>query len=263
MKKVRRKIITIEEERCNGCGVCIISCPEQAIQIVNTKEGPKAKLVKEFYCDGLGACLGSCPTGALTIEEKEVEPYDEEATIARIKETAPHMLEIHLKHLKEHADELPQYHSHKMLQGITSCPSAKMLHWTEKDEVSNEAVKFKSELRQWPIQLHLVSPSASYFQDADLILVADCVPFAYPNFHADFLKGKAIAIGCPKLDDVDAHLDKIEQIIRNATIKSLKVVNMEVPCCFGLYHLAKTALAQSNKNIALEQEVISIKGERK
>ena len=220
MKKIRRKIIVIDEELCNGCGDCIISCPEQAIEIVDTKEGPKARLVKEIYCDGLGACLGSCPTGALTIEERKAEAYDEEATIARIKDVAPEMLDIHLQHLKEHAQELPKHHTHKMPKGMTSCPSAHMLHWEEKRKTKHEQrTTIPSELRQWPIQLHLVPPSAPYFKNADFILVADCIPFAYANFHQDFLKDSAIAIGCPKLDDVDAYVNKIEQIIETSDIK--------------------------------------------
>jgi ferredoxin len=263
MAKVKRKIIKIDEELCNGCGNCIPSCPEQAIQIVDTPKGPKARLVKEFYCDGLGACLGSCPTGALTIEERETEPYNEEATIARIKEVAPEMLDTHLKHLKEHANELPEHHSHKMHEGVSSCPSAQVLHWEEKKKTEEKITKIPSELRQWPIQLHLVPPFAPYFQNADIIIVADCVPFAYANFHQDFLKEKAIAIGCPKLDDVDAYTKKIAEIIKTANPKSIKVVHMEVPCCFGLVHIVKQALNQVKKDIPFEEVTIGIKGEIK
>lgn len=263
MQKVKRKIIKIDEEKCNGCGNCIPSCPEQAIQMVDTPKGPKARLVKEFYCDGLGACLGSCPTGALTIEEREADVYDEEATIARIKEVAPEMLETHLKHLAEHSQELPEHHSHKMPKGMTSCPSAQVLHWEEKKKASKKIAKVPSELRQWPIQLHLVPPFAPYFQNADLVIVADCVPFAYANFHQDFLKDKAIAIGCPKLDDSDAYVEKITQIIKTANPKSIKVIHMEVPCCFGLVHIVKQALKQAKKDIPFEEVTIGIKGEMK
>lgn len=261
MREIKRKIIKINEELCNGCGNCIPSCPEQAIQIVDTPEGKKARLVREFYCDGLGACLGSCPTGALTIEERYSEPYNEEATIARMREVSPEMLETHLKHLKEHAQELPEHHTHKMPEGITSCPSAEMLVWEEKKKIS-ETLKLPSELRQWPIQLHLVPPFAPYYQNADLVIAADCVPFAYANFHQDFLKGRAIAIGCPKLDDVDAYLEKVTQIIKTANPKSIKVVHMEVPCCFGLVNIVQEAMTQAGKKIPLEAVIISIKGER-
>ena len=263
MRKIKRKIIKIDEDKCNGCGNCIPACPEQAIQIVDTPNGPKARLAKEFYCDGLGACLGSCPTGALTIKEREADAYDEEATIARIKEVAPEMLETHLEHLKEHAQELPEHHSHKMPKGMPSCPSAQMLHWEEKKKTPEKEVKISSELRQWPIQLHLVPPFAPYFQNADLLIVADCIPFAYANFHQDFLKEHAIAIGCPKLDDTESYIEKVTQIIKTASPKSIKVIHMEVPCCFGLVHIVKQALSQTKKDIPFEEITIGIKGEIK
>ncbi|MFQ3675036.1 MAG: 4Fe-4S dicluster domain-containing protein [Endomicrobiia bacterium] len=274
MKKVKRKIIKIDEKLCNGCSNCIPSCPEQAIQMVETPNGPKARLVKEFYCDGLGACLGSCPTGALTIEEREAEDYDEELTIARIKEVAPEMLDVHLKHIKEHSEKLPEHHSHKMHKGMTSCPSASVMTWGKKSEVKHSGVDTlgssngakaptPSELRQWPIQLHLVPSFAPYFQNADLLIVADCVPFAYANFHKDFMKNKAIAIGCPKLDDVDAYVEKVTEILKTANPKSIKVVHMEVPCCFGLVNIVKQALEQAKKNIPFEEVTIGIKGEIK
>ena len=252
--KIKRKIIKIDEEKCDGCGLCIPSCPEGALQIVDGK----AKLVKEEFCDGLGACLGECPQGALTVEEREVEEYDEEGVIGHLKEQSPELLEKHLAHLKEHAHELPQYHSH---HGIASCPSAQMLQWEKKEEARGKEARVDSELRQWPIQLHLVPPSAPYFQNANLILVADCVPFAYPNFHTDFLKGKAIAIGCPKLDNPDAYVSKLTQILKGSDIKSLKIVHMEVPCCYGLVHIAQEALNRSGKDIPLERVKIGIKGE--
>lgn len=255
MAKAKRKIIKIDEEKCDGCGLCILSCSEGAIQIV---EG-KAKLVRESFCDGLGACLGECPQGALAIEEEEVEEYDEEGVIAHVKEKSPELLERHLEHLKEHAHELPEYHSHT---GISSCPSAQMLHWGRQEEV-RPAAKISSELRQWPIQLHLVPPHAPYFQNADLVLVADCVPFAYANFHPDFLKGKAIAIGCPKLDDLGAYVSKVTQILESSDIKSLKVVHMEVPCCYGLVHVGREALSKSGKDIPFETLMIGIRGEIK
>ncbi len=260
MKKTKRKIITIDEELCDGCGSCIPSCPEQALQIVVTPKGKKASLVKELYCDGLGACIGSCPTGAMTIEEEESEPYNEEATIARIKDLAPEMLQTHLKHLKEHARELPEHHSHKKPKGATACPGSQMLHWQEKKK-AKKTVSVDSELRQWPVQLHLVPPFAPYFQNAALLIVADCVPFAYANFHKDFLNDKAIAIGCPKLDDADYYIEKITRIINNAHPKSIKVVNMEVPCCFGLVHIVKQALKQAGKEIPFETITVSIEGE--
>jgi ferredoxin len=248
---MRRKVITIDEEKCNGCGACIPACPEGALQIIDGK----ARLVKVSFCDGLGACLGECPQGALIIEEKEVDSYDEEGVIAHIRATSPELLEEHLAHLREHADELPSLHSNA---GIAACPSAQVLRWEEGRGESERPAAAPSELRQWPIQLHLVPPDAPYFQGADLVLVADCVPFAYANFHADFMKGKAIAIGCPKLDDVDAYIDKVTQILTQANPKSLTVVHMEVPCCHGLVQVARWALKRSGKDIPIEDVVTKI-----
>ncbi len=277
MAKVRRKIILIDEEKCNGCGLCIPSCPEGALRIVQTPGGPKAKLVKESFCDGLGACLGECPREALKIEEKEVDEYGEESVIARIKEKSPQLLEEHLTHLKGHAGEFPAHHSHPKM---TSCPfkvnfqgepSAQVMSWEGRSMVNVSATAdlpqarqrstIPSELRQWPVQLKLVPPDAPYFRNADLVLAADCVPFAYANFHQDFLKGKALAIGCPKLDDFDAYLEKVAEIVKTANPKSITVVHMEVPCCSGLVQIAKEAIKKSGKNIPLESVTISIKGE--
>lgn len=261
-KRIKRKIVVIDEEKCNGCGACIISCPEQAIQIVDTKKGPKAQLVKEFYCDGLGACIGSCPENAITIEERVAEPYNEEETIAHIKKVAPEMLETHLKHIREHSNDLSEHHLHKMPKSMTICPSAQAMSW-EKDELTTDRrqqTTIPSELKQWPIQLHLVLPSAPYFKNADIIVVADCVPFAYSNFHQDFLKDKSIAIGCPKLDDTDVYLKKIKEIIEIAHPRSIKIIYMEVPCCFGLVHIVKEALKQTRKDITISEVKIGIKG---
>ncbi len=261
MPKVKRKIIHVDEDLCDGCGSCIPGCPEQALQIVETPKGPKARLVKDFYCDGLGACLGTCPTGALTITEEEVEPYNEEATIARIKNKAPEMLDTHLKHMKEHADELPEHHSHEMPKGVHGCPGARMMHWKEKEVPKGPQPKVESELRQWPVQIHLVPPFAPYLQNADIAIIADCVPFAYANLHPDLLKGKAVLVGCPKLDDSNAYIEKIAQIIEHAKPKSLQVVHMEVPCCFGLIHIVQEAIKKSGSKLPLEEVTISIRGE--
>lgn len=259
MKKIRRKIIRIDEDLCNGCGECIPACPEQALQLVDTLNGKKARLVKEFYCDGLGACLGNCPTGALTIAEEEVEPYDEEATIARIKKKAPEMLETHLKHMQEHGQALLQ--SHKSKQTACVCPSAKVVQWKEEEKGDERVVRAKSELRQWPVQIHLVPPHAPYLKNADIVVIADCVPFAYPNMHQDFLRGKAVLVGCPKLDDAEFYVEKIAQIIHEAEPKSITVVNMEVPCCFGLIHIIEQAMKKAGKDIPFESITIGIKGQ--
>lgn len=256
--KLRRKIIKINEELCDGCGNCVPGCPEQALQIVETSKGPKARLVKDFYCDGLGACLGTCPTGALSIIEEEVEPYDEEATVRRIKEKAPEMLDTHIKHMHEHAPEMHTHHA-----GHKGCPGAKTMQWDDKETDTCCDTRIESQLRQWPVQLHLVKSDAPYFKNADLVFVADCVPIAYGNFQQDFVKGKAIAIGCPKFDDAEAYTEKIAQIIALSKPKSIEVVVMEVPCCSALVVIVQNALQATGKDIPCKKTVIGIKGDKK
>lgn len=214
--------------------------------------------MKENFCDGLGACLGDCPQEALRVVEEEVEEYNEEGVITHIKEKSPELLEKHLKHLKEHAHELPKHHSHPT---IAACPSAGMKFWEKKEKPTGKKVTVPSELRQWPVQLHLVSPYAPYFQDAELLIAADCVPFAYGNFHQDFLKGKSLIIGCPKLDDIQFYQQKLTEIFRQSKIKGVTVLHMEVPCCFGLVHAVKQAIADSGKDIPYDEKVIGIKGD--
>jgi len=266
--KRTRKIINIDEKLCNGCGQCIPSCPEQAIQLVDTPDGPKARLVKDIYCDGLGACLGDCPTGALTIEEREAKAYDDEATIARIKQVAPELLETHIKHIQEHTSEMSTQPTQSTPSPGFVCPSARMLQWDKQEEeqkvTDKQTTPLQSELRQWPVQLHLVPPVAPYFKNADIVVVADCVPFAYADFHQEFLKGegRAIAVGCPKLDDAQAYVEKIAQIITKAQPKSITVVNMEVPCCFGLARIVQLAIEQSGQDVPVKTVTISVKGDK-
>jgi Pyruvate/2-oxoacid:ferredoxin oxidoreductase delta subunit len=187
----KRKIVQIDESKCDGCGMCVPSCAEGAIQIVDSK----ARLVSDVYCDGLGACLGECPQGAIAIVERDAEPFDK--------------------------------------------PSA---------------------LGHWPIQLHLVPPQAPFLRDADLLLVADCVPFALADFHGRFLRGRPVLVGCPKLDDAEAYVAKLAAILKLASIRSLTVVHMEVPCCTGLVRIARAALAASGVEVPLEDVTISIRG---
>jgi len=276
--KIKRKIIQIDEALCNGCEQCIPSCPEQAIQMVDTPDGPKARLVKELYCDGLGACLGNCPTGALTIEEREADAYDDDATLDRIKEMAPEMVATHQQHMAEHAAEMAQQSAAQQSaaqqaaapEGFT-CPSARTLQWNEdpqaatsgQDEETAVAAQ-PSELKQWPVLLHLVQPQAPYFKNADVYIVADCVPVAFGNFHQEFLKGegKAIAVGCPKFDDTQAYLEKITHIIAVGKPKSVTVIKMEVPCCSGLARVTEMAAQQAGSDVPVKTVTISIKGEK-
>jgi ferredoxin len=261
MKKTRRKIINIDEELCTGCGDCIPSCPEQALQIVKTPNGPKARLVKEFFCDGLGACLGSCPTGALTVTEQEVAPYDEHATVARIKEKAPEMMETHLKHMKEHSAALLKDHEHHGAAKACGCPSAKIMQWEENDASSEPTKRLKSQLRQWPVQIYLVPPNAPYLKHADLVIIADCVPFTYANLHEDFIKNRVVLVGCPKFDENDVYVEKMAQIINTADPKSITVVHIQVPCCSGLVQIVRQAIDQTGSRVPFSDITISIKGE--
>ncbi len=248
---IKRKIIKIDESKCDGCALCIPSCPEGALQII----GGKVKLVKESFCDGLGACLGDCPQNALTVVEALVDEYDGEGVIEHIKTNTPEKLEAHLRHLNEHSDEL-QTHGHNNFTG--GCPSARVAHWDSVPVPVN--IRTESHLCQWPIQLHLVPPHAQYFMNSDLVLAADCVPFAYANFHSDFLNGHTVAIACPKLDDTSPYHKKLQDIITYSNIKSLKVIIMEVPCCSGLFKMAKEVLQNTSRTIPLELIVIGIKG---
>jgi Pyruvate/2-oxoacid:ferredoxin oxidoreductase delta subunit len=232
---MRRNIITIDEEKCTGCGLCAKACAEGAIAIIDGK----AKLISDTYCDGLGACIGECPEEALTIEEKDADAFDEQA------------VEEHLNEIKK-KEEKP----------MRGCPGsmAREIRRESTHRVSSE-FPIQSELTNWPVQLKLVSPSAPYLRGADLLLVADCVPFALADFHSRFLSGKPVMIGCPKLDNVDYYIDKMTEIINNSNLNSLTVVHMEVPCCSGLTYIAEQALEASGKNVTLQDVTISISGE--
>ena len=252
--KVLRKVVKIDEEKCDGCGVCVPACAEGALQIVDGK----AKLVSETYCDGLGACLGECPQGAITIEEREANEFDEEA------------VEHHLHQRERIEEELPcgcpsatvtQFEKEKVPFG---CPSARV---TRFDTVEGtgvapaDAASQRSMLGHWPVQLTLVPPGAPFLQGADLVLAADCVPFAYAGFHSDFLKDHALLVACPKLDDFQAHLSKLTEILRQSQVKSLSVVHMEVPCCSGLVHMAREAMRASGKEIPFREVTVGIRGD--
>jgi ferredoxin len=235
---VLRNIVKIDETKCNGCGICIPSCAEGAIQIIDGK----AKLVKEIYCDGLGACLGKCPQDAITIIQREAEKFDEKAA------------EEHIKRIQKKPIVQSQH---------ISCPSAKVLQFeSQKEHAIDIQQKRASRLSTWPVQLKLIPPYAPFLQNTDLLIAADCVPFSYADFHEDLLKDKVLAVGCPKLDDVTLYRNKLAEIFRSSNINSITVVNMEVPCCFGLHRLVQEALELSGKKIPVKQETISIKGDK-
>ena len=243
MKK-HRKIIRIDEEKCDGCGQCVPSCAEGAIQIIDGK----ARLVSEIYCDGLGDCLGECPQGALTIEEREAEEFDEKA------------VEHHLA--KQKAQQTaPSQKSDSLPCGCPGSASQTLKPQQAARSAAGDAETTPSALSNWPVQLHLVPALAPYFKGANLVISADCVPFSFADFHRKFLAGRALVVGCPKLDDAEAYRKKLAQIFRQNDIKSVEVVYMEVPCCFGLVHLVKKALEESGREIPLSLTKVGIHGE--
>ncbi|MHC4510482.1 MAG: ATP-binding protein [Planctomycetota bacterium] len=230
-----RNIVKIDEEKCNGCGQCAIACAEGAIQIVDGK----ARLISEVYCDGLGACIGHCPEDAITIEQREAADFDEEATQAHLAR-------------QEKAEAASDF----------VCPGMAARPLREKDASGPQAslTSAPSQLGQWPVQLKLVSPHAPYFAGADLLLVADCVPFAMGDFHSRFLKDRSIAVGCPKLDDVQFYIEKLAAILQANKLNSLSVLHMEVPCCHGLTHIAREAIARNKIEMSFEDVTIDLQG---
>ncbi len=235
MINMKRSIVSIDEEKCNGCGLCIPNCAEGAIKLINGK----AKLVDERFCDGLGACLGHCPQDAITVIEREAPQFDEDA-------------------VKKHLSKPVMQH---MPHGPHACPGSMAMDFRSTKRTSAAGARQSSELRQWPVQLTLVSPEAPYFKDAELLVAADCVPFAYPNFHSDFLAGKSLIIGCPKLDDAGFYVDKLTELLKKNNIKGITLVNMEVPCCFGLQSIVEEAMVRAGKVLPIKQTVVTIRGE--
>lgn len=250
-----RQIIRIDEDKCNGCGICATACHEGAIEIIDGK----ARLVRENFCDGFGDCLPGCPTGAITFEEREAPAYDEAAVLK-----AKHEKEAQSnKHKEAHNENKKPAHS--------GCPGSMMrqIHRAEESNAAKESEistttnnmgnTMTSQLTNWPVQIKLAPLQAPYFDDAKLLIAADCTAYAYANFHREFIKGKVTLIGCPKLDSID-YSEKLTEIIRNNNIKSVTIVRMEVPCCGGLEMAAKKALQNSGRFIPWQVVTISIDG---
>ena len=273
---MKRDIIKIDEERCTGCGQCIPNCPEGALQVIDGK----ARLVSDLSCDGLGACIGHCPEDAISIERREAEPYDERKVMETIVEAGPNVIRAHLDHLASHGQDAYRAQAAAYLRekGIPEpapaakaqdggCPGARIMDFRANEkagpgEQPEGGAAPESQLRQWPVQLHLLNPHAPYFRGADLLVAADCVPFAYPGFHQRFLKGKALVVFCPKLDRSDEiYVEKLAEIIKHNDIKSITVLHMEVPCCFGTTRLVEEALKRSGKKVAVKDQTVSIRGE--
>ena len=288
---MKRNIISINEDLCNGCGACVKGCHEGALQMIDGK----ARIISELYCDGLGACIGDCPVGAITIEEREAQPYDEIAVMEKISPKGEKTVLAHLNHLKDHGE------TEYLAQGIDyikknnldidisklnkaeepklkcGCPGS-MAQSFEKP-AANAKPQFsmkpaapafgaqqqhsQSELTHWPVQLHLINPESNIFSGSDVVLAADCTAYAYPDFHGSMLKGKKLAIACPKLDsNKDVYVEKIIKMIDSSMINTLTVVIMEVPCCGGLIQLAKMAVDRAARKVPLKKIVISVRGEK-
>jgi len=304
---MKRKLITIDEEKCNGCGLCIPGCPEGALQIIDGK----ARLISDLFCDGLGACIGECPEGAISIVEKEAQPYDEKRVMENIIKGGKNVIKAHLTHLIEHGqteylkeamevlenqgiegeldeeitqkipvhrtssklNEKPIMEEQENYAKVSGCPGLQTLTFDSEIEGENmnknnskitkepDIKKQQSELTHWPIQLHLLYPTAPHFRGSDFLLSADCTAFSAGNFHTGFLKGKTLAIACPKLDShQEVYFEKITALIDEAEVNTITVVTMEVPCCNGLLNLVIKAQEAALRKCPVKWIVLSLRG---
>lgn len=300
---MKRDILKIDEELCNGCGVCVPNCHEGALKVIDGK----VRMVSELMCDGLGACIGHCPEGAITIESREAEPYSEVKVMEQMKNKGKNTIIAHLKHLKDHGETVyvqegvgylkehraeldfnldevmrevhnhgkppmtaelqnnhNEVHAHNHAGG--GCPGSRTMV-IEKPAVAGTGIAAtvesgQSELRQWPVQMHLVNPNAPYFRNADLLLAADCVAYSVGGFHSKYMKGKSLAIACPKLDHgTEIYIEKITAMIDVAKVNTITVMIMEVPCCGGLLQMVKTAAAKATRKVPVKLMIAGIAGE--
>ena len=298
---MKRDILKIDEELCNGCGQCVPNCHEGALQIIDGK----VRLVSELMCDGLGACIGHCPEGAITIEAREAEPYNETLVMARMRDKGKNTIIAHMKHLKDQREtgflhEAVSYlRTHRMelsfdpdmvisevhnyrntAAAVTAvnvahkhahnnhheggCPGSRSMVIEKPENPANNNVSSNqpSELRQWPVQMHLVNPNAPYFRGSDLLLAADCVAFSMGGFHSNHLRGKSLAIACPKLDQgTDSYIEKLTAIIDISKVNTITVMMMEVPCCGGLLQMVRAALANASRKVPVKKMIVGINGE--
>jgi ferredoxin len=281
---MKRKIIHIDEEKCTGCGQCIPDCPEGALQVIDGK----ARIVSDLFCDGLGACVGTCPEGALSVTEREAGAYDERGVMEQIARQGEPVIRAHLEHLLAHGEKalhrqavawLEEHHIPVPGKDTTTCvanpaqiaahpfmgcPGSGARTISRKHPAGEErpAGDTGSELRQWPVQLALLNPAAPYFDGAELLVSADCVPFAFAGFHQELLRGKILIIFCPKLDtDVEGYIAKLAEILSLHTIGSITIAHMEVPCCGGVRYVVDQALERSGKKIPVKEITITIDGQ--
>lgn len=269
-----RDIIEIDEDKCTGCGICIPDCPEGALQIIDGK----ARLVSDLFCDGLGACIGTCPEGAISVVRREAEPYNETIVMENIIKAGPNTIKAHLEHLLNHNEmgffeeaigvlkkkglPIPQVNVKPQTaeEGCSGCATQEISQHTS--ETTQPNVSLKSELKHWPVQLHLVNPMASYFDNADILISADCAPYSFANFHPRFMKDKVTITLCPKLDhSTDQYYEKLVAILTMHEVNSITIVRMEVPCCTGIVRLIEQAIKTSGKNVLLREYVISVDGQ--
>jgi len=272
---MKRTIIAIDEKKCTGCGLCIPNCPEGALQIIDNK----ARLVGDLFCDGLGACLGHCPEGAITTEEREAVEYSEREVMKNIVTQGANVIAAHLKHLRDHnqhgyvaeAEAFLREHDIPVPGSETTtvqapasggCPGSRARSFNvHREDTAVTTDSTPSQLRQWPVQLHLISPLADYYKGSDVVLAADCVAYALGDFHAAWLKGKSLAIACPKLDDgQESYIEKIVALIDTARINTLTVMIMEVPCCGGLMRMVSEATARATRKVPVKKIVVGIEG---
>ncbi len=281
---MKREIIRIDEDKCNGCGQCVPNCHEGALQVIDGK----VRLVSELMCDGLGACIGYCPEEAITIEQREAEPYDEIIVISQMAEKGANTVTAHLKHLKDHGEHgflkqavnwlqahkddvkfnvsqvIANVHSHGIHEhnGGGSCPGSRERVIVAPETGSTKIVsEIPSELRHWPVQMHLINPNAPSYREADILLAADCVAYSVGSFHDKYLKGKSLAIACPKLDsNTEVYIDKLVTMIDTAKVNTVTVMIMEVPCCGGLLQMVRKALEKATRKVPVKVIMVSIDG---
>jgi NAD-dependent dihydropyrimidine dehydrogenase PreA subunit len=280
---MKRNIISIDDNKCTGCGQCIPDCPEGALQIIDGK----ARLVSDLFCDGLGACIGTYPEGAISVIEREAVPYDEKIVMENIVQQGAPVIKAHLEHLrghgqmelynqaieylKEHTIAIPDHTdpvcpprpAHAGHSPFAACPGSAARNIFRNTAAPSRQLseKNESELRQWPVQLSLLNSAAPYFDNADLLIAADCVPFAYAGFHTEFLRDRIVIIFCPKLDpDIEGYITKLAEIFSRHMIKSIMVAHMEVPCCSGMRYVVDRALERSGKKIPVTEKTTTIQG---
>jgi len=286
---MKRDIIKIDEDKCNGCGVCVPNCHEGALQIIDGK----VRLISDLLCDGLGACIGHCPEGAITIEQRECESYDEIKVMEIMVTKGLNIVVAHLKHLKEHneigfmkqgmgyliqnahqlnfkvEDVKNAVHQKEIVEEGSGCsggcPGSKTVIFDPSDiQLDNNKINgsLQSQLRQWPVQLHLINPGASYFIGSDLLVAADCTAFTLGDFHQNWLKGKSLVIACPKLDQgKEIYLQKLITLIESSKVNTITVLIMEVPCCGGLLNIVEMAVQRAGRTVPVKAITISIKGD--